>query len=91
MNAYQLEHERQVENILDWISNIGGVFQVFFFIMVLIVGGYSAFIQDRSMIHSLQVIESRDLDENKNPKFHKIQKGNIDTIFFGNSNGYNIR
>ena len=57
LSPNQMNHERQAENIFDWISNIGGVFQVFFFMIWAVSSGYSSFIQNLSMIQSLKRIE----------------------------------
>jgi len=60
MSPNQMDHERNAENIFDWISNIGGVFQVFFFVIYVMVSGYSGFLQNLSMIQSLKRIEDRE-------------------------------
>ena len=65
-----MRHERQVKNILDWISGIGGVFQVFFFIMVLLIGGYSKFMQNMSMISALRKTGVKRVQKRSREKKH---------------------
>ena len=73
LDATQLVHERVVQTIVDWISALGGVFEIFLVVLAFIVGGYSGFSQTYQIIHNFHSVSPNPdkLYEEKEDKGHK--------------------
>ena len=73
-SSYEMHHRIEGKNIVDWISSIGGVFNIFLLVVTIICGSFVTFDQNYTMIKRLDESENKKTTKAKKEKVLPLQK-----------------